>query len=160
MAPRKRPINAKIPAVAGVSHSAPVETLVKLLGSAKSKADVSALEEFLGELVDPIGRSQRAKAAGDLRRGTIGKPRALASVAIPTHRPGWVLAAVTDVLKAATEPMQARTIYVAVIEMLGEPVSWSSVRNCLASDVSGQSPRFERVGHGRYRMATPWFESP
>lgn len=120
---------------------------------------MSALEEFLSELVDPIGRSRRAKAAGDLRRGTVGKPRALASVAMPTHRPGWVLTAVTEVLEAAKEPMQARTIYVAVVELLGEPVSWSSVRNCLASDISGKSPRFERVGHGRYRMAMPWFKS-
>ena len=135
-----------------------METFVKL-GSAKAKVGVSAWEEFLGELVDPIGRSRRAKAAGDLRRGIIGKPRALASVAVPAHRPGWVLAAVTEVLKAATEPMQARPIYVAVVELLGEPVSWSSVRNCLASDVSGRSSRFARVGHGRYRMATPWFES-
>ncbi len=132
-----------------------METLVKLFGSAKSKVDVSAWEGFLDELVEPIGRSRRAKAAGDLRRGAVGKPRTLASVAIPAHRSGWVLAAVTEVLKAATEPMQARTIYVAVVELLGEPVSWSSVRNCLASDVSGRSPRFERVGHGRYRMATP-----
>jgi hypothetical protein len=137
---------------------APVETLVKL-GSAKSKVDVSAWEEFFSELVDPIGRSRRAKAAGDLRRGAFGKPRTLASVAIPTHRPGWVLGAVTNVLKAAKEPMQARKIYVAVLELVGEPVSWSSVRNCLASDISGKSPRFERVGHGRYRMATPWCES-
>jgi hypothetical protein len=49
-----------------------------------------------------------------------------------------VLAAVTEVLKAANEPMQARKIYVAVLELAGEPVSWSSVRNCLASDVSGR----------------------
>lgn len=131
-----------------------METLVKL-GSAKAKVDISAWEEFFGELVEPIGRSRRAKAAGDLSRGAFGKPRTLASVAIPTHRPGWVLAAVTDVLKAAKEPMQARTIYVTVVELLGEPVSWSSVRNCLASDVSGSSPRFARVGHGRYRTATP-----
>ena len=134
--------------------SAPVETLVKL-GSAEPKVDVPAWEEFLSELVDPIGRSCRAKAAGDLRQGAIGKPRALASVATPAHRSGWVLAAVTDVLKAAKEPMQARMIYVAALELVGERLSWSSVRNCLASDVGGRSPRFERVGHGRYRMIPP-----
>jgi hypothetical protein len=66
---------------------APADTLVKL-GFTKSKVDVSAWEEFLSELVDPIGRSRRAKAAGDLRLGAIGKPRPLASVATPAHRSG------------------------------------------------------------------------
>ncbi len=72
----------------------------------------------------------------------------------PRRRPGWVLAAVTEVLGwAVGQPMQAREIHVAVEGLLGEPVSWSSIKNCLASNVNGEGPRFEREGYGRYRLA-------
>lgn len=51
------------------------------------------------------------------------------------------------------EPMQAiAAVHAAVEELLGEPVVWSSIKNALASNVGGESPRFERVGHGRYRL--------
>jgi hypothetical protein len=78
----------------------------------------------------------------------------LIPAAKPVNRWGWVLAAITDVLEAAREPMRARMIHTAVEELVGEPMSWSSVKNCLASDVGGKSPRFERVGRGRYRLAS------
>jgi len=63
------------------------------------------------------------------------------------------LAAVTDVLIAADAPMQARAIHAAAEELTGEPVAWSSVKNCLVTNLGGTTPRFERVGRGRYRMA-------
>jgi hypothetical protein len=75
-------------------------------------------------------------------------------MAKPAYRWGWVLAAVTEVLEAAREPMQARMIHAAVEELVGEPVSLSLVKNCLASDVGGKPPRFERVGRGRYRVVS------
>jgi hypothetical protein len=78
----------------------------------------------------------------------------LTPVAKPACRWGWVLKAVTEVLEAAREPMRTRKIHAAVEELVGEPVPWSSVKNCLASDVGGKSPRFERVGRGRYRLAS------
>jgi hypothetical protein len=62
-----------------------------------------------------------------------------------------VQAAVTAVLEASVEPMQAIAIHAAVEELLGEPVCWSSVKNCLSEGIRGRSPRFERVGRGRYR---------
>jgi hypothetical protein len=94
-----------------------------------------------------MGRERRAKAVRSLRlERTAGPPRVLALVAKPAYRWGWVLAAVTQVLEAAGEPMRTRMIHAAVEELVGEPVSWSSVKNCLASDVGGKSPRFERVG--------------
>jgi hypothetical protein len=62
------------------------------------------------------------------------------------------VATVTEVLKAADGPMQARAIHAAAERLAGESVSWSSVRNCLAADCVGNAPRFERVGHGRYRV--------
>jgi hypothetical protein len=78
------------------------------LGSAKPKMDVQPGRSSFSELVDPIGRSRRAKV---------------------------------------------RMIYAAALELVGEPLSWSSVRNCLASNVNRTSPRFERVGGGQYRIA-------
>ena len=56
---------------------------------------------------------------------------------------------VTEVLKVAREPMQAWAIHRAVEEMAGEPVSKSSVRNCLVAGINGKAPRFECVGRGR-----------
>ena len=37
--------------------------------------------------------------------------------------------------------------------VLGEPVTKSSIENCLCSNITGRHPRFERVGRGRYRIA-------
>jgi hypothetical protein len=106
------------------------------------------------DLLDPAGRERREKAVRGLRGERTADPsRALTPVAKPAYRWGWVLAAVTEVLKAAGEPMRARMIHAAVEKLVGEPVSWSSVKNCLASRVGGRSPRFERVGRGRYRLA-------
>jgi HB1, ASXL, restriction endonuclease HTH domain len=127
------------------SNHAPAETLSKL----------SWIEGFVSDLLDPAGRERRAKAVRGLRRErNVGPSRGLTTVAKPAYRRGWVLAAVTEVLEAAGEPMRTRMIHAAVEELVGEPVSWSSVKNCLASDVGGKSPRFERVGRGRYRLAS------
>jgi hypothetical protein len=124
---------------------APAVTLSKL----------SWIEGFVNDLLDPVGRERRAKAVRGLRRErTDGPSRALIPAAKPANRWGWVLAAVTEVLGAAREPMRARMIHTTVEELVGEPVSWSSVKSCLASDVGGKSPRFERVGRGRYRLVS------
>jgi hypothetical protein len=69
------------------------------------------------------------------------------------RRAGWVVAAIVQVLADRQESMQARAVHAAVEALLGEPVCWSSVKASLAANVSGASPRFERVGQGRYRLA-------
>jgi hypothetical protein len=56
------------------------------------------------------------------------------------------------VLADRQEPMQAKAVHAAVEALLGEPVRWSSVKSALAVNVSGASPRFKRVGKGRYRL--------
>jgi hypothetical protein len=133
------------PNIAEAFDHAPAETLSKL----------SWIEGFVNDLLDPAGRERRAKAVRSLRcERTVGPSRGLTPAAKLAHRWGWVLAAVTEVLEVAREPMRTRTIHTAVEELVGEPVSWSSVKNCLAADVSGRSPRFERGGRGRYRMAS------
>lgn len=123
---------------------APAETLTKL----------PWVEELVNDLLDPVGRARRAKAVRSLCNEPDARPsRTLPPASKPAYRWGWVLGAVTEVLEAAGEPMRTRMIHAAVEELVGEPVSWSSVKNCLVSDVGGKAPRFERVGRGRYRLA-------
>ena len=71
------------------------------------------------------------------------------------RKAGWVLAAIVRVLTDRQEPMRAKDVHVAVGALLGEPVRWSSVKNALADNVAGSSPRFVRVARGRYTLAKP-----
>jgi len=49
--------------------------------------------------------------------------------------------------------MRAKDIHAAVEALIGEPVAWSSVKQALASHVSGPSPCFVRIARGRYVLA-------
>lgn len=120
---------------------------------AVTASKISWIEEFVNDLLEPVGRARRAKAAEALRNGRLFRgARPLALGTRLTHRRGWVLEAITKVLEVHGEPMQAIAIHAAVEELLGEPVCWSSVKNCLSEGVRLRSGRFERVGHGRYRL--------
>jgi hypothetical protein len=124
---------------------APAATLSKL----------SWIEDFVNDLLDPAGRDLRRRAIEALDRGPTTDPVIAAPAPTkPAYRRGWLVATVTKVLTAADKPMQAQAIHRAVTQLAGEPVSWSSVRNCLAEGVKSRSPRFERVGHGRYRTVS------
>jgi hypothetical protein len=57
------------------------------------------------------------------------------------------------VLSDAGQSMQAKAIHHSVEALLAQAVSWSSVKNALASGVSGSAPRFVRVAAGRYELA-------
>lgn len=74
---------------------------------------------------------------------------------LPKPRPPWrpVLQTVMAVLAQAEEPMRAIDVHRAVETLLGEPVPDSSVKSCLSRSASGPNAHFERVGHGRYRLA-------
>jgi hypothetical protein len=63
-----------------------------------------------------------------------------------------ILDAVGAVLAEAETPMRAREIHAAVETMRGEPVAWSSVKDCLASNAKPEG-RFIRIARGRYRLA-------
>jgi hypothetical protein len=65
-----------------------------------------------------------------------------------------VLDAIKQVLAEQGGPMQAKEIHVAVEALLGEPVAWSSVKDALATHVSGASPCFMRICRRRYVLAT------
>lgn len=69
------------------------------------------------------------------------------------RRPGWVLKAIIHVLADQHEAMRVKDIHAAVEAMLGEAVAVSSIKNALASNVSGESRRFMRVAKGWYALA-------
>jgi hypothetical protein len=79
-----------------------------------------------GRLDDPPGRQKT------LRRRSISQP-------------------IMTVLASCGE-LRGRDIHAAVEALLGESVPVSSVKNCLAQNVLGENPLFERVGRGRYRL--------
>jgi hypothetical protein len=65
-----------------------------------------------------------------------------------------VLETVTLVLELAGKPMRAREIHAAACELVGKPLLWKSVKAALSADVTGEHPRFRRVGHGVYQLAS------
>lgn len=70
------------------------------------------------------------------------------------QRAGWLVEAVEQVLRAHDGPMRAKAVHTAVEAVLGRVVSWSSIRNALADNALGSSPRFVRVARGTYRLAS------
>jgi hypothetical protein len=65
---------------------------------------------------------------------------------------GEVKRAVVKVLAAASGPMRAVDIYLAVESLLGCSVPKDSVYSCLSTGARGNEPRFERVSEGVYRL--------
>lgn len=121
-------------------------------GTDGTETKISWIEPFVNDLLEPVGRATRAKVAQDLQSGHLFRgARPLAPRSRLTHRRGWVLEAVTKILEIHREPMRASAIHAAVEELVGEPVCWSSVKNCL-SEGTRKSGRFERLGYGRYRL--------
>jgi hypothetical protein len=122
----------------------PAEALTKLSDSVRS---------LIEELLEPEGRERRRRAIQTLNGAKTDRPSGVGTSATkPAYRRGWLVATVTDVLRAADGPMQARAIHRATEKLAGEPVSWSSVSNFLASGTSGKTARFERLGYGLYRI--------
>jgi hypothetical protein len=71
----------------------------------------------------------------------------------PPRRIGAVIDTITSVLKLAEQPMRARDIHSVAEELLGRPIKWTSVKATLAEHARRPRPRFQRTGHGRYRIA-------
>ena len=72
----------------------------------------------------------------------------------PPPRIGAVVDSIAQVLELADRPMRARDIHAAAQELLGEPIKWSSVKATLGAHASTPLGRFERISHGRYRLAS------
>ena len=49
--------------------------------------------------------------------------------------------------------MHARDIHAAAEELLGAPVSWPSLKDCLSTHAQGERPRFQRLRRGWYWRA-------
>lgn len=71
-----------------------------------------------------------------------------------SRRQGSVCATVTDVLAIAAEPMRVRDIHKAVEELLGRPVSYSSIKEALSAHTRGGDQRFTRSRRGHYQLRT------
>ncbi len=86
------------------------------------------------------------------RRRSAQPSRAGRAIAARHPHPGRIVGAIVRVL-ADRQSMQAKEVHTAVEALLGEPVSWSSIKNALAANVCGPSPRFVRLGRGRYALS-------
>jgi hypothetical protein len=64
-----------------------------------------------------------------------------------------VLETVTRVLEQANRPMKACEIHASAQELVGHTLRWTSVKAALAAGARGDSPSFERVRFGIYRVA-------
>ena len=64
---------------------------------------------------------------------------------------GTVSGAVLEVLGRSDASMRYIEIHCEVERLLGFPVARGSVKQCLSDEATHRQPRFERVGHGRYR---------
>jgi hypothetical protein len=129
----------------------------ELLGLvSRSRRHNIRLQALVGRLASPSGPLKtlleqsrwETKDARDL----IPPPRQ--EVSALHRRAGWVVSAVEEVLAEHGEPMQAKAIHEEVEALMGQSVSWSAIKGALADHVAGPSPRFVRVGRGRYRLAS------
>ena len=92
-------------------------------------------------------------AGGALRQQPAGSQRPIAWE--PASRRlgnGVVQRAVVKVLAAASGPMRGADVHQAVEQLLGRPVSKSSVSWSLAADARSKEPRFERTTRGHYQL--------
>ena len=65
---------------------------------------------------------------------------------------GVVQRAVVSVLETVQRPVTVLQVQVAVVDLLGHPVSKGSINCCLSTGTLGENPRFERVERGCYRL--------
>ncbi len=65
-----------------------------------------------------------------------------------------MLETVTRVLKLAGRPMQVREVHLAAQQLAGESVLLASVKAALAAGTADLPPRFRRVRHGVYELAS------
>jgi hypothetical protein len=69
--------------------------------------------------------------------------------------------AVVQVLRDAGCELRIFEVHASVEDLLGEPVSRSSVKNYLASGATDRKTKlFERVSRGRCRFVQPWANDP
>jgi hypothetical protein len=121
-------------------------------------AAVRTLAEGVEQL-DLVGQGSNRGLSGKMAAIASGaasaRPQPLSSRPAERRRRrpwGEMRRAIEAVLGSAGE-MRARDIRPAVEQLLGQEVTASSVKNCLAANSRGTAPSFVRVGRGRYRLA-------
>lgn len=110
--------------------------LVGTLSNPRLQRSWAELAEALAEVRTANAPVRKAKRVSEVR------PR------------GQVRGVIVKLLKA-NGTMRTKEIHQAVERDLGESVAWSSVAWCLSENSRGEDARFEKVGHGRYRLANP-----
>jgi hypothetical protein len=116
--------------------------------------------DLLGVFSNPVGPLKTMLEgthwirAEDPRKQLSQSSKAVRAACAGHRRRGWVLDAIVRVLAERQKPMRLKEIHAAVEALLGEPVRWASVKASLAGNISGSSPRFIRVGRGKYGLAS------
>jgi hypothetical protein len=108
-----------------------------LLGALSNQADLERLQQ----LADKLDRLARSKTP---RRPSSRTDRRT------SHR--GVLRAINSVLEQSGQPMRTRDIHRAVMALLEQPVSYSSIKCCLAKQTRSQEGPLERMARGCYRL--------
>jgi hypothetical protein len=109
-----------------------------------------------------LGCYSNPEIQGRLRRLSEKLERLAASKAAPRPsarvdrrlRCGLVPKAILRILSESVEPMRVRDIHTEVEALLGQSVSPSAVKNCLARHAKDDQALFVRLDRGRYLLAT------
>lgn len=90
--------------------------------------------------------------ADELRVRLLGSAREpVAPVPFAVFRPQPIRAMVVEVLAETSTDLRTAEVRARVEQRLGDPVSWSSVRNALVDLAGRPDGPIERVAYGRYR---------
>jgi len=97
-------------------------------------------------------RREKLAAAYLLARSLVARPdhgnRLQSQV---RRRSGAVREAVIRVLARTGEPMRASEIHAVAENLVGEPLSWNTVRDCLHKNARRPESPIAWIGWGRYR---------
>ena len=89
-----------------------------------------------------------------LHRRLLARTQAPEVVGRPLRRrQGALLDAVSNILERAGSSLRVREVHVAVEELYGQRVPFSSVNEALSTHARGDGGRFRRVRYGTYELA-------
>ena len=106
----------------------------------------------MGVLCNRASRERVDRLVISRRQLLNGAPASVPPTPRPPARAGEVVEAVQAVL-ATHGTMRVTEIFLAVQNQLQGEVNRSTVKACLSEGALARTPRFKRVGYGRYRLA-------
>lgn len=101
---------------------------------------------------DVRSRLQRVHERVARQAASGGSPARRSPPQFKRRRVGLIPDAIAAVLAEHENGLRVRDIATAVVERLGEPIPFSSIKSCLWREARSKSGAFERVGRGRYRL--------